>query len=69
MFKYYTWNIHSLKTLFRIACKWEYCILPKETDLKRETYRAEIILFVPADTLIPDSKSLYYMSAKKVGTV
>lgn len=69
MLKYYTWNTYSLQTLFLVAFKWEYCILPKEMDVNRETYRAEIILFFPADALIPDSKSLYYVSVKKVGTV
>lgn len=69
MLKHYTWNTHSLKTLFLVAFKWEYCILPEEMDVERETYRAEIILFFPRDALIPDSKSLYYMSVKKVGTV
>lgn len=58
-----------MKTLFLLAFKWKYCILPKEMDVNRETHRAEIILFFPADALIPDSKSLYYVSAKKVGTV
>lgn len=69
MLKYYTWNINSQKTLFLVAFKWEYCILPEEMDVNREICRAEIILFFPADALSPDSKSLYYVSAKKVGTV
>ena len=38
-------------------------------DVNRETYRAQIILFISADAWIHDSKSLYYMSVKTVGTV
>lgn len=32
-------------------------------------YRADIILIFPVDAFIPDSKNLYYVIVKKVGTV
>lgn len=67
MVKWNNWNTHSLKTLYLVAFKWECCILCKEMDVNRETYRAELLLF-PANALVPDSKSLYYVSTRKVGT-
>lgn len=68
MAKWNSWNTLSLKALYLFAFKWEYCITCKEMDVNRETHRAELLLF-PANALVPDSKSLYYVSTSKEGTV
>lgn len=38
-------------------------------NVNQEMYRVEIILLFPVDAFVPDSKNLYYVIVKKVGTV